>query len=178
MMYFCKVAFCRQRWTCTLSPLASTSSDSVRKLVMCKLQMENFRRVGKKHADFLYSEGWTSHSHPTGSSVNCCKGKSETLFHSRLNCNSIFFLPTISYLSLFLGGILEKSCPSKPWQLLLLPRFWHLALMDIWEEFCGFILYHWTSKLLVKLEHVIQNRRLCIGCRFIAKLLNSGRSYM
>lgn len=171
MMYFCKVAFCQQRWTCTLSPLPSTSFDSVRKLVMHKLQMENFWGVGKKHAQiFLYSESWTSHSHPTSSSVNCCKGKPKTLLHSRLNCNSIFFLPTISYLSLFLGGIIEKSCPSKPWQLPLLPWFWHLALMDIWEEFCSFVLYRWTGKLLEKLEHMLFKTE---GCVVSAGLLQS-----
>lgn len=138
---------------------------------MHKLQMENFWGVGKKHAQiFLYSESWTSHSHPTSSSVNCCKGKPKTLLHSRLNCNSIFFLPTISYLSLFLGGIIEKSCPSKPWQLPLLPWFWHLALMDIWEEFCSFVLYRWTGKLLEKLEHMLFKTE---GCVVSAGLLQS-----
>lgn len=75
-----------------------------------------------------------------------------------IHLSSCFFSPE----SPVFGGVIEKSCPSKPWLVHLLPWFWYLTIMDAWEEICVFVLYFWTSELLRKLEHMLFRTESCV----------------
>lgn len=73
-----------------------------RKACNAQIADEELLRGGKETCTgFMYAKDWMSHSHPTTSSANCCKGKLPTvLLHSRKNSISVcFFLQFLSSIS-------------------------------------------------------------------------------